>query len=293
MVNKTKIKQDKPYWDFLFNTIGFIVKSPYYLGKGIFNGIKYVKDKKGDNSEDKKDTNVIPKEKSEKQIKNITKKREAIDAKYQDFRIVKGDKKNYSKWYKKLVTSDSVIGILLGSRGSGKSAIGIKVLENMYTGHNKQCYAIGFREEEMPSWINVVENIEDIKNDSFVLIDEGGILFNSRNSMSDANKMLTELLLIARHKNLSILFISQNSSNLEINILRQADFLILKPSSLLQSNFERKIIQKMYNDAAEDFKTYQNDKGLAYIYSDDFNGFISNPLPSFWNTKISKSFSDQ
>ena len=173
---------------------------------------------------------------------------------------------------------------------SGKSAFGIKFLENLRAKKNKKIYAMGFKANTMPDWINVVEGVEGLGNDAFVLIDEGGILFSSRDAMSSSNKLLSELILIARHKNLSILFITQNSSNLDVNILRQADFLVLKPSSLLQKDFERKIVQKLYEKAEEDFEKFKDDKGLTHIYSSNFVGFISNPLPSFWGTSISKSF---
>ena len=108
--------------------------------------------------------------------------------------------------------------------------------------------------------------------------------------MSNANKLLSELILISRHKNLSILFISQNSSNLDVNILRQADFLVLKSSSLLQKDFERKIIQKIYDATEKDFEKFRDKKGLTYIYGNLFRGFVTNPLPSFWGEKISKGF---
>ena len=196
----------------------------------------------------------------------------------------------YGKWFKKIGESDSQIGIILGARGSGKTAIGVKFLENIYSKYKKKCFAWGFSAKEFPSWINVISDINQLENDSIVLIDEGGILFNSRSSMSNANKILSELIMIARHKNLSVLFISQNSSNLEVNILRQADFLVLKPSSLLQKEFERSIIQKIYTNTEEKFKEYSENLGLAYIYSGTFKGFVSNPLPSFWKENISKSF---
>ncbi len=116
-------------------------------------------------------------------------------------------------------------------------------------------------------------------------------MFSSRSSMSTANKLLSTLLLIARHKDLSVLFISQNSSNLEINAIRQADFLILKPSSLLQKDFERKTIKDIYEEAEAHFQEFKNHQGLAYIYSDKYKGFITNPLPTFWSQKTSKAFS--
>ena len=110
--------------------------------------------------------------------------------------------------------------------------------------------------------------------------------------MSDANKLLSEILLIARHKDLSVLFISQNSSNIDINAIRQADYLILKPSSLLQQDFERKKIKDIYQKVNAHFEELKGDIGLSYIYSDKFQGFTSNTLPSFWSNKVSKGYKD-
>ena len=267
---KKRIKKKSMFWKYLGKTLVFIVKIPYYITKGI---IKLSKRASVKSKESK-----------------IKKKRELIKAKYESFKIIETIDGDYKTWFDKTIESDSQIGIILGARGSGKTAFGIKMIENIYSKYKEKCFAIGFKPEEFPSWIRVVSDISELENDSWVLIDEGGILFNSRSSMSNANKLLSQLILIARHKNINILFISQNSSNLDINILRQADFLVLKKSSLLQKEFERKIIQKIYWGSQDKFKKYEEDKGLAYIYSGKFRGFISNSLPSFWKEGISKSF---
>src|SRR3989344_5336831 len=253
-------------WKFLW----FLLKIPYYIAKGIYNLIKWI-------------YSLFEKNK-------VLSKRKSLIAKYEEFKVVQDIDGDYKKWIQDVCNSDSQIGIVLGSRGSGKTAFGIKLLENIHSKCKKKCYAMGFKEEEMPSWINIIFQISEIENNSFVLIDEGGILFSSRKSMSSANKILSDLILISRHKNLSILFISQNSSNLEVNILRQADFIVLKKSSLLQKEFERKIIQKFYEETLASFKKFDKIQGLAYIYSNNFKGFISNTLPSFWKEGISKSF---
>jgi hypothetical protein len=209
---------------------------------------------------------------------------------YVKFKTVEIIKGSYEKFEGFIAKNPSTIGIILGARGTGKSAIGLKLLENLHVISKKNFYAMGFKQEDMPDWITIVDNVNDIETDSFVVIDEGGILFSSRQSFSDANKLLSELLLIARHKDLSIIFISQNSSNLEINAIRQADYLIMKPSSLLQKDFERKKIKEIYDAASEKFQKYKNITGITYIYSDQFNGFVTNPLPTFWSQKVSKSF---
>jgi len=254
---------EKKEADGFLRVIGFIVKSPYYLVKKLKSNIEKNK---------------------------IESRRESISSVFEDFKVIETLKGNYSNWKKTLFNSDSKIGIIIGARGSGKTAFGIKLIENIYSQKKVKCYAIGFKAEDFPSWINVVNSVSEITNNSYVLIDEGGILFSSRNAMSNANKLLSGLILISRHKNLNILFISQNSSNLDVNILRQADFLVLKPSSLLQKDFERKIIQKLYEKTEDDFEKFKENKGITYIYSSNFTGFVSNLLPSFWGAEISKSF---
>jgi hypothetical protein len=226
--------------------------------------------------------------------KNSQKRRENDPDKvehYVQFNTIKAVSGNFQSFENMLVNKDSTIGIILGARGSGKSAFGLKLLENLHAKNTRKVFALGFKTSELPQWIHTIEDIEAIENNSYVLIDEGGILFNARQGFSDANQLLSKLLLIARHKDLSILFISQNSSNLEINAIRQTDYLILKPSSLLQLDFERKKIKEIYVEAAEDFAKFKRVKGLTYIYSDKFKGFVSNPLPTFWTQRISKSFS--
>ncbi|NTV24214.1 MAG: hypothetical protein HGA85_07665 [Nanoarchaeota archaeon] len=235
---------------------------------------------------------AIPKKKIDlkKTILKSFKKKEETKPAYVPFEIIETNTGDYQKFEEKIFTSDSKIGIILGARGSGKSALGMKFLENAHAKTQRKCCAIGFKQEDLPDWIVDIENVQEIINDSFVLIDEGGILFSSRESMSEPNKLLSDLILVARHKNLSILFISQNSSNLDVNILRQADYLLMKQSSLLQIDFERKKIKDIYLEVDGSFKKHAEIKGLTYVYSDQFRGFVTNNLPTFWSTGISKSF---
>lgn len=217
-------------------------------------------------------------------------KQKYVEPHYAGFTLVDEKEGSLKAWEKMVFERESTIGIVVGARGSGKSAFGIKLAENLYAKKRRETYALGFKAESMPSWIHVVDSVEDIPEGAFVLIDEGGILFSSRRAMTNSNQLMSELLFISRHKNLSILFIAQNSSNLDVNIIRQADYIVLKPSSLLQKDFERKIIKDIYSSIADDFASLDEKKGLAYVYSEVFRGFITNVLPSFWNVEISKAF---
>lgn len=260
----------------LYYAIKYIIKGVYFICKSLYKWSKKNKVAK---------TGEVEKS-SEKENKEKAKNLGII---YNRFNEVKNLNGNFDSFEDKL-HNKSNIGIILGARGTGKSAIGMKLIENVVAKTGKNAYAMGFNEEDLPSWINVVSDIKYVQNNSVLLIDESGISFSSRNSMSEMNKFLSEILFIARHKDLSVVLVSQNSSNIEINAIRQADFLILKPSSLMQLDFERKKIKETYEEVAKHFEEFKDKKGLAYIYSDSYCGFIENSLPSFWNEKVSKSF---
>ncbi len=270
---RKKINLLKVLFVSLIKFLWFIIKIPYYFIVGCYDIVKEI-------------SRIFRK-------KEIEKKRASMTADYQEIKVVKSERGKFNSFENSVIGADSKIGIIVGARGSGKTAFGLSFIENLYSEKKKKIFALGFKKEEMPSWIEVIEDASQAKNNSFILVDEGGILFSSRKAMSSANKLLSELILIARHKSISVLFISQNSSNIDVNALRQADYLVLKKPSLLQKNFERKIIRDIYDKIENGFERYKNYKGLTYIYSDNFKGFVDNPLPSFWNIKISKSFSDR
>jgi hypothetical protein len=209
---------------------------------------------------------------------------------YEGFRELKSLSGKKEK-FEDFILKPGKVGIILGARGTGKSALGMRLLENVKARTGENCYVIGFNEKKLPRWIQAISSLSEVENNSFLLADESGINFSSRESMSSANKLLSELLLISRHKNISILFITQNSANIEINTLRQADYLLLKRSSLLQRDFERKKIRDIYDSVAGDFRKFDGDKGLTYVYSDVYRGFVSNSLPNFWTDGLSRSYS--
>jgi hypothetical protein len=286
MKKRTKKKIKKASVSILKNTAKVIfyypAKGAWFLMKKGGKGIKGMYQKKKESSK------VIIKENNPKEGKKKgARKSMPVVHHLQEVKNIEG---NLYSFHKKLYDNKSTIGLILGARGTGKSAIGLRLLENFKKQTTKNIYALGFKSEALPSWISVIQNIDEIENNAVLLIDEGGIEFSSRKSMSDGNSFLSELLLIARHKDLSVLFITQNSANLEINAIRQADYLLLKPSSLLQKDFERKKIKEIYESVTESFNELKGKEGITYIYADSYRGFVQNSLPSFWSERVSKGY---
>ncbi len=205
----------------------------------------------------------------------------------QPFSVVKEEEGSFEPFFNKLLNYSLVI-LITGKRGSGKTSLGMTLL-SVFNSIKKKCYAIGFDKAKLPRWLKKANSLDKVSNNSAVLVDEGAIVYSSRESMKEANKALGKIMAIARHKNLSLVLIAQSSAMLDVNVLRLADVLLLKEPSLLQTEFERKALQKIYSKIKPLFKQEQREK-LFYVWSDEFQGMLSYELPEFWNSSISKAF---
>ena len=211
---------------------------------------------------------------------------------YKDMEVLQTKKGSYEKFRDKMLRS-SMIMLIIGKRGSGKTSLGFKLLEFFhYNGKGRPCYAVGYSKSQLPKWIRKVEAIEHAPDNSVVLLDEGAIGYFSRDSMKQANKVLSKMMTVARHKNLTLVIITQNSAMIDVNILRLADTLLFKEPSLLQSRFERKALKDMFDKVAPLFEGMQDAVRNFYVWDDDFEGLLSYGLPLFWSDDISRSFRD-
>lgn len=205
------------------------------------------------------------------------------------FQAVEGHRGSYDD-FERALHKYGLIMLIVGKRGSGKTALGMQFLAWFNHVARRRCYGIGYDAAKLPRWIKKVRSIEEIPNDSVVLIDEAAIMFFSREAMTSMNKMLTKLMAIARHKNLSMALITQSSALIEINVLRLADVLLLKEPSLLQARFERKALQDIFKTVDKTFKKLDDRVSHFYVYSDEFEGLARYSLPYFWNDSISRAF---
>ncbi len=207
----------------------------------------------------------------------------------QPFSTVKTANGSFDSFFNRFLKYSQIM-LITGKRGSGKTSLGMTLLA-VLNSSNKKCYAVGFNKSKLPLWLKKSDSLEKVPNNSAVLVDEGAIVYGSRDSMKDANKTLGRIMAIARHKSLSLVLIAQNSAMLDVNVLRMADMLLLKEPSLLQTEFERKALQKIYGEIKPLFIRQTQRERFFYIWSDEFQGFLSYELPNFWNESISKAFS--
>jgi len=184
--------------------------------------------------------------------------------------------------------------LIIGKRNSGKSALAFRQLEL----HKNKLDLYVLKAPEnlhklLPEWIGIKESIEDIPSGSMVLVDEAHMLFSARDSQSADDREISRIVNLARHKGLSLIFVSHEARHIDKNIVSSADVLVFKDMGILQSEFDRPQIRLLAEKAKQAFNhIHGNRKRFNYVYSPnaDFEGMLENDLPTFWNNKLSKAY---
>ena len=196
----------------------------------------------------------------------------------------------------KLIPETGVI-LILGERGSGKSVLAYSILE--YFCNKRNLFVFRFpRPEILPSFIQVTYD-PDFPDGGVVLVDEAYITFSARKAMSRKNKFIDMLNGLARQKDLLVIYITQDSTRVDVNIIRSADVLMIKRLSKRQVEFERKELKswlKKVKEAIDRIGSLEEIRRSVYVDSDifgkEFSGIVRNciTLPSFWSEEISKAW---
>lgn len=190
---------------------------------------------------------------------------------------------------------DVFVVLVLGPKGSGKSGIGYWLLEILRP--HGAAYIVGApvaASNVLPEWIGVVRSLDEIPDDSLALIDEAYLLHGSREPGSRANKGLPEIVNLSRQRNVRLIFITQDSRQLDRVVTNAADLIVFCNPTAIQASTERREIVDVAGRARDAFAGISGDRrGRAYAYStrDDREMFLSTELASFWSEEISTLYS--
>ena len=183
--------------------------------------------------------------------------------------------------------------VIIGPRGSGKSHLGHRLLEQLRVHADPFVLGPASLRSLLPREIGVVQRLEDIPPRAAVLIDEASLNFGARNSMTTSGRGIGELVNLSRQRGWSLIFVTQDSRQLDVNILSQADVIAIKGVNEIGREFERRELRPYIDRAAAAFATVQGDRRpWTWVYSTKtgFAGLVRHEPASYWRPALSNAF---
>ena len=216
--------------------------------------------------------------------------------------ITGGTRKKTVTWNK--IPSQGVI-VINGHRGEGKSALGWWLAQKMQQKTGKKVAAMGMPAEAQRVFpkrgfgrggIQFVNDLEAISNlkPSIIICDEASFLANARSAMSKTNKDWLKLINICRHKDHLLIFIHQQSRQLDVQIMMDADLVMMKRPTQLHLRGARAEFAPEIEEAYDLFAEMRgNTKKKVYVVDYHYGAKAMLPagIPTWWNDKVSKAYS--
>jgi len=216
--------------------------------------------------------------------------------------IAGGARKQTITWNK--IPTQGVI-VINGHRGEGKSALGWWLAQKMQQKTNKKIAAMGMPAEAQKvfpkrgfgrggiQFVNDIETISRLKP-SIIICDEAAFLANARSAMSKTNQDWLKLINVCRHKDHLLIFIHQQSRQLDVQIMMDADLVLMKRPTQLHLRGARAELAPEIKEAYNLFAAMRgNTKKKVYVvdYHYGAKAMLPASMPTWWNEKVSKAYS--
>lgn len=189
----------------------------------------------------------------------------------------------------KIIHHPSIV-LILGARGSGKTATMCSILDQFHEQGTDVAVVAPKRVcKKYPKWVKCVNPERlNIPNNCVAGVDDAHLYFYAREWRKDSNKAFDFLARQSRHKDITILYTTQQARVLDISLVSMCDVVIIKQPSLLQRQFTRKEMRKLFDGVCVESKKY------AYVISGTFKGEVGPyDCPEWFHTGISKSYESE
>ena len=195
--------------------------------------------------------------------------------------------------WKSVLVHPSVV-LVLGKRGSGKSALAYRLLELFR--YQAAPYVVGVPSNArrlLPNWIGIAATLDDLPHDAIAIVDEAYIRFHARASMAAQSRAMSGIVNLSRQREQTLIFVTQEARQVDRNIASSASAVLLKEPSSLQLEFDRPELRRLVGQAQDQFGIVRGDKRRwTYVHAPDadFAGMLENELPTFWKPSLSTLF---
>lgn len=185
--------------------------------------------------------------------------------------------------------------LALGARGSGKTALGFRMLE-LFEHHASQKYVVGLPKAAqalLPNWIKHIDSLLTLPDNAVALVDEAHLNLGANLGTTDRRE-LASMLALSRQRNQTVILVSQQARTISREIVAAADVLLIKNMRNNQISFERPELAEVLTKARAKLQTVLGDRRpFTYFYAldDGLHHRLKSEIPGFWSEPLSRSYS--
>jgi len=190
--------------------------------------------------------------------------------------------------------------LITGHKGMGKSCMGYALLEYYAKKYGLKAFLVNTKGRPippeklklLPDWITVVNDPMEIPSNSVALFDEVYQKYHARTTYSATSTIHDQVVELSRQKNQTLIYVAQQASKIDRNIVGAVDVLCIKKPTLLRVRYERDELHEFSEKAKKYFsKVSKLDNPARYVYiydlTTDSEYFKTISPPSFWSKELS------
>ena len=126
-----------------------------------------------------------------------------------------------------------------------------------------------------------------------VFVDDAHLFYYAREWRGGGAKFLDFVARQRAHDGRTLIYTTQQSRVLDINLITMSSAIVFKKPSKLQIASERKLVREMFKKAKAELKTKDFDPAWAYVVADsdqgEFEGLVKVKTPTWFTHKMSKA----
>ena len=197
---------------------------------------------------------------------------------------------------------------ITGFRGMGKTALAWWLTDELrntpgFPSRVATYMAPNGADKVLPTWAHTnftsVKEVFESERDSnkmgyIIVIDEAVFTNNARRAMSKENVEFMQLFALCRQKGHLIIFIAQDSNQMDVAIIDQTDMLLMKKPSAMQVKRGRATLKEQLNEAFVQINEKQEPRAWVYAYDPmtDASKLLKSQMPVWWTDKVSTMYGD-
>lgn len=196
------------------------------------------------------------------------------------------------KWSK--IADHPAVYLILGDIRQGKTTTAASIINEFHKDKKLPCYMVAPKRvvDVWPKWFKQTNPAKPkLPQNCIVFVDDAHLYYYAREWRSGSAKLLDFVARQRAHDGRTLVYTTQQSRVLDVNLITMSSCIVFKKPSKLQIESERKLVRKMFEKAKGELKG--KDKKWAYVVADsdqgEFEGLVKVKKPEWFTDKMSKA----